>query len=195
MLPALSSLALRNGASTACLGNLCQCPTALIVKNLLYISPKSPLFQFKPSALVLPQQALLKRLQGTPAVSPSLDGRTDIDPTDISLLCQLLFARQRAHTDLCQCRVTAVTATSCPRLGPPGFKDRPEMGLQSRAEPMGPAWHQCRPLSATCSWAWGWGQAGRAGRGMQQNLRDEQGGWPSSSRHSLFSGTLSWCHH
>lgn len=39
-------------------------------------------------------------------------------------------------------------------------------------------------------------ETGREDRsGMQQNLRDEQGGWPSSSRHSQFSGSLSWCHH
>lgn len=61
----------------------------------------------------------------------------------------------------------------------PGLKDRPEMGLKSRAEPPGPAWHQCHPLGATRSWD--------RQEGQEQNLREEQGGRPSSSRHSLFS--------
>lgn len=118
-------------------------------------------------------------------MSPSLDGTSIPAPPSCARCCLPTCE----HTQTCV-TVTAVTATSCPRFRPPEFKDHPEVRMASRAEPRRPAWHQCRAPSAT--WSWAWGPAGRTG--MQQNLRDEQGGWPSSSRHSQFSGALSWCH-
>ena len=66
LLRAPSNLALnvsRNGASTTSLGNLVQCLTTLIVKYFFLISSLNlPSLSLKPLALVLSQQALLKRL-------------------------------------------------------------------------------------------------------------------------------------
>ncbi|KAK4828156.1 LOW QUALITY PROTEIN: hypothetical protein QYF61_024071, partial [Mycteria americana] len=53
----------RHGASTTSLGNLFQCFTTLIVKNVFLISTLNlPSFSLKPLPLVLSQQALLKSL-------------------------------------------------------------------------------------------------------------------------------------
>jgi len=69
----------RDGASTASLGNLCQCPITLTVKSFFLISSRNlPSFSLNPLLLVLPQQGLLKSplyvLQGRNKISsePSL---------------------------------------------------------------------------------------------------------------------------
>ena len=66
LLRAPSSLALnvsRDGASTTSLGNLSQCFTTLTVKNFsLTSSLNLPSLSLKPLLLVLPQQALLKKI-------------------------------------------------------------------------------------------------------------------------------------
>lgn len=81
---------------------------------------------------------------GPPAVSPMPADHMDIDPST-SRLCQGLFAHWRVHVRLCWCRDTTAPATNSAWLRSAGFKDHPEMchevGLHSRAEPVGPAWH------------------------------------------------------
>ena len=66
LLRAPSSLALkvsRDGTSTTCLGNLCQCFPTLTAKNFFLISSLNlPSFSLKALTLVLSQQALLKCL-------------------------------------------------------------------------------------------------------------------------------------
>ena len=53
----------RDGASTTCLGNLCQRPTPLIVTNVLLLSNLNlPSFSLKPLPLVLSLQGLAKSL-------------------------------------------------------------------------------------------------------------------------------------
>ncbi|KAK4815543.1 hypothetical protein QYF61_003235 [Mycteria americana] len=60
----------RDGASTTSLGNLFQCFTTLIVKNVILIpSLNLPSCSFKPLPLVLSLQALLKILKGCNEVS------------------------------------------------------------------------------------------------------------------------------
>ncbi|KAK4814100.1 hypothetical protein QYF61_008195 [Mycteria americana] len=67
----LTSNVSRDGASTTSLGNLFQCLTTLMVKNLfLKSSLNLPSLSLKPLLLVLSQQALPKILEGCSKVSP-----------------------------------------------------------------------------------------------------------------------------
>ena len=74
LLRAPSSLTLsisKDGASTASLGNLCQCLTTLTVKNFFLISNLIlPFFLGKPFPLVLSPETLLKSLSPTETFPP-----------------------------------------------------------------------------------------------------------------------------
>jgi len=79
LLRAPSSLALNiagEGTATASLGNLCQCPVTLTVKNFFLLSTLNlPSFSLKPLPLVLSLHALVKVPQQLSCKPPSGTGR------------------------------------------------------------------------------------------------------------------------
>jgi len=86
--PALNTA--REGASTASLGNLCQCLTALIVKDFFFISNLYlTSFSLKPLPLGLSLHALVKKSLSSFLVGPSRYWKAAIRSPRSLLFCSL----------------------------------------------------------------------------------------------------------